>query len=147
MEKDRLSDELHDLDPEEVIAKYRDLVQDELQKETELVATASAQWHQQQQQQLQQQQQQLSAQRLSVDSDSEQDDTLPVVGPIDVSGTADGMREEVANDTREEVADDMQEEEAKRATKRQRTATNAFKRTSSPTAGQSGRISPGKGRD
>ncbi|KAL1724482.1 hypothetical protein EV715DRAFT_189237 [Schizophyllum commune] len=134
MDKDRLSDELHDLDPEEVIAKYRDLVQDELQKETELVATASAQWHQQQQQQQlqQQQQQQLSAQRLSVDSDSEQDDTLPVVGPIDVSGTADGMREE---------------EEAKRATKRQRTATNAFKRTSSPTAGQSGRISPGKGRD
>ena len=69
-----------------------------------------------------------------------------MVVSIDASETAEVMHEGAADEVREEIADDMQEE-AKRATKRQRTATNAFKRTSSPTAGQSGRISPGKGRD
>ncbi|KAL1705413.1 hypothetical protein EV121DRAFT_203747 [Schizophyllum commune] len=137
-ENDRLTDELHELDPEAVIAKYRVLVEEQLQEEE------SARWARSF---CLASREQRVKQQVSLNPGQEQDDTLPIVVPIDASETAGDMQEEEAADNVvEEIVDDMQEEEAKRATKRQRTATNTFKRSSPPTASQSGRISPGKGR-
>ncbi|KAL1696898.1 hypothetical protein GGG16DRAFT_107670 [Schizophyllum commune] len=145
-DRDRLFDELHNGSPDQVLAQYRVLVKNDLKIETQINATESKQAHgasQQEPRASQQephagQQEPHSSQPVLADSDSEQDDrdTLPVVGPA-MADAADGMKED---------ADDMEEEEATRAAKRRRTVANGFKRTSSPTAGQSGRISPGKGR-
>ncbi|KAL1673170.1 hypothetical protein EV122DRAFT_223273 [Schizophyllum commune] len=145
-DKDRLFDELHDGDPEQVLAQYRILLKHERQNIIQLKATESREARRASQQEPRAVQQELHAsqqeprasQPVLADSDSEQDDrdTLPVVGPA-VADAADGMKED---------ADDMEEEEATRAAKRRRTVANGFQRTSSPTAGQSGRISPGKGR-
>ncbi|KAI5836387.1 hypothetical protein K523DRAFT_346272 [Schizophyllum commune Tattone D] len=123
---DRLTDELHELDPEAVIAKYRVLVEEQLQEEE------SARWARSF---CLASREQRVKQQVSLNPGQEQDDTLPMVVSIDASETAEVMHEGAAD-----------EEEAKRATKRQRTATNTSKRTSSPTARQSGRTSPGKGR-
>ncbi|KAL1753174.1 hypothetical protein FB107DRAFT_218423 [Schizophyllum commune] len=131
-DRDRLFDELHNGSPDQVLAQYRVLVKNDLKIETQINATESKQAHGASQQEPH------SSQPVLADSDSEQDDrdTLPVAGPA-MADAADGMKED---------ADDMEEEEATRAAKRRRTVANGFKRTSSPTAGQSGRISPGKGR-
>ncbi|KAI5836380.1 hypothetical protein K523DRAFT_289151 [Schizophyllum commune Tattone D] len=145
-DRDRLFDELHNGSPDQVLAQYRVLVKIDLKIETQINATESKQAHGASQQEPRAVQQELHAsqqeppasqqelhvsQHTLADSDSELDDrdTLPVVGPAMA-----------------DAADDMEEEEATRAAKRRRTVANGFQRTSSPTAGQSGRISPGKGR-
>ncbi|KAI4519448.1 hypothetical protein K525DRAFT_271742 [Schizophyllum commune Loenen D] len=127
-DKDRLFDELRDGDPEQVLAQYRFLLKHERQSTVQLKATERSEARRAIQQELRASQQEPCAgqqkprasQQVLASSDSKQGANLSVVGPID------------------DAADDI-EKEATRAAKRQRKFANGLKRTSSRTAGQSGK--------
>ncbi|KAI5836381.1 hypothetical protein K523DRAFT_346266 [Schizophyllum commune Tattone D] len=127
-DKDRLFDEVHGGDPEQVLAQYRFLLKHERQSTVQLKATERREARRAIQQELRASQQDPYAGQqepranlqVLANSDSKQGANLSVVGPID------------------DAADDI-EEEATRAAKRQRKFVNGLKRTSSRTAGQSGK--------
>ncbi|KAL1753173.1 hypothetical protein FB107DRAFT_276996 [Schizophyllum commune] len=121
---DRLFDELHGGDPEQVLAQYRFLLKHERQSTVQLKATERREARRAIQQELRASQQEpyagqqepRASLQVLANSDSKQAANLSVVGPID------------------DAADDI-EEEATRAAKRQRKFVNGLKRTSSRTAG------------
>ncbi|KAL1673171.1 hypothetical protein EV122DRAFT_283254 [Schizophyllum commune] len=133
-DNDRIVDELHEGHPEQVLAGYRVLVEQELQEEE---AARSARLYRQRHAPKEQPVDEHAPEPRADEHVGAGARTLVSARP---RSARDGARPVV------DAADNKEEEEAARVAERQRTVANGFRRTSSPTDNQSRRTSSGKAR-